>query len=316
MSDLYNLWEKPEAEEIVMLAGWRQWADGGSISSELPRYLAGHSKARKIGEISPDGYYMFQIPGAQQFLRPHVRHNNGLTETLNTQKNEFYYTESNGKGVVIFVGDEPHMDAERYTKAILEAAKALNVSKIVQFGGVYAQVPYDRARHIHAIFSMPQMAEGLKSLGVEFSNYQGPSSIGSYICKRAGEQRIEVLGLYAFTPIYQFGTLDELHKTIHIENDYQAWLNMMERVNHFLGLRFDLSDLEEMSENLQMDIDTKVHDMDTKYPELRIEAFMERMAGNFEENTFDPLDSIWEDELNRLGDQFFGSDIDDIDDEN
>ena len=61
MTELFTLWEKPEAQDIVMLAGWRQWADGGSTSSGLPRYLVNHSKARKIGEISPDGYYLFQI---------------------------------------------------------------------------------------------------------------------------------------------------------------------------------------------------------------------------------------------------------------
>jgi predicted ATP-grasp superfamily ATP-dependent carboligase len=310
MSELFNLWEKPESEEIVMLAGWRQWADGGSTSSGLPRYLAGHSKARKIGEIPPDGFYIFQIPGAQQFLRPHVRHNNGLTETLNTQKNEFYYTENGKKGVVIFIGDEPHMDAERYTKAYLGAAKALNVSRIVQFGGVYAQIPYDRARHIHAIYSLPTLADKIKDLEIDFSNYQGPASIGSYVAKRAGEQRIELIGLYAFNPIYQFGTLEELHKTIHVENDYLAWLNVVERVNHMLGLNFDLGDLEEMSDNLVADLDQKVRDLDTKYPELRIEAFMQRLRSEFEEKIFNPLDDIWENELNRLGDQFFGTDDD------
>jgi proteasome assembly chaperone (PAC2) family protein len=313
MSELFNLWEKPEAEEIVMLAGWRQWADGGSTSSELPRYLTKHSKARKIGELSPDGYYIFQIPGAQQFLRPHMRHNNGLAETLNTQKNEFYYTESNGKGVVIFIGDEPHMDAERYSKAFLNAAKALNVSRIVQFGGVYAQVPYDRSRHIHAIFSVPSLKKEIEDLGVGFSNYQGPASIGSYIAKRAGEQRIELVGFYAFNPIYQFGTMEEMHKTIHIENDYIAWLNVMERVNHMLGLNFDLGDLEEMGEHMLIELEQKVHDLDAKYPELRVMAFMEQLNDQFEEQSFNPLDEIWEDELNRLGDQFFGSD-DELDD--
>ena len=306
MADLFNLWEKPEAEEIIMLAGWRQWADGGSTSSEMPRYLAGHTKARKIGELSPDGYYIFQIPGAQQFLRPHVRHNRGLTETLNTQKNEFYFTENNGEGVVIFIGDEPHLDAERYTKAFLEAAKALKVSRILHFGGVYAQVPYNRARHIHAVFSMPHLAEELKDLEVDFSGYQGPASIGSYIAKRAGEQRIELVGFYAFNPIYQFGTMDEMHKTIHIENDYQAWLNLMERVNHRFDFNFDLDDLEQISENLLIELDQKVQDLDEKYPELRIAAFMQRLTDEFEEKTFNPLDDIWEDELNRLGDQFFG----------
>ena len=34
MDDVVELWEKPEADEVYMLAGWQQWADAGSISSE------------------------------------------------------------------------------------------------------------------------------------------------------------------------------------------------------------------------------------------------------------------------------------------
>ena len=106
-----------------------------------------------------------------------------------------------------------------------------------------------------------------------------------------------------------------MHKTIHIENDYLAWLNIMERVNHLLDIHIDLDNLEEMSDNLLHDIDHKVQDMDSKYPELRVANFMERMRGDFEEKHFNPLDDIWEDELNRLGDQFFGSDFgDDLED--
>ena len=82
MSELFNIWEKPEADEIYMLAGWRQWADGGQVSSGLPQFLIDQTGARKIGELSPDGYYLFQLPGAQQFLRPIVRHNDGVTESL------------------------------------------------------------------------------------------------------------------------------------------------------------------------------------------------------------------------------------------
>ena len=49
MSKAVEIWEKPTAQEIYMLAGWRQWADGGSISSGLPQYLINQTKAEKIG---------------------------------------------------------------------------------------------------------------------------------------------------------------------------------------------------------------------------------------------------------------------------
>ena len=202
------------------------------------------------------------------------------------------------------------MDAERYSRAFLQAGTALNVRKIVQFGGVYAQVPYDRERHVHGIISLPRLRPELDDLVIEPSNYQGPSSIGSYINKRAGEQNLDVVGLYAFCPIYQFGGLEDTNKTIHIENDYLAWLNVMERVRHMLGIKFDLSDLEDLSDNLIEKINDKVIDLEDKYPELRIEEFMRRLRGDFEERPFSPLDGIWEDSLRRLGDQFFPTDED------
>ena len=32
MDERVHLWETPTANEIVMIAGWHQWADAGSIS--------------------------------------------------------------------------------------------------------------------------------------------------------------------------------------------------------------------------------------------------------------------------------------------
>jgi len=54
MDNLVELWEKPLAEEIYMIVGWRQWADAGSISSGLPQYLIEQTDARRIGAIKSD----------------------------------------------------------------------------------------------------------------------------------------------------------------------------------------------------------------------------------------------------------------------
>ena len=48
MTELINLWEKPLAKENYMIVGWRQWADAGGISSELPHYLVKKTGAQKI----------------------------------------------------------------------------------------------------------------------------------------------------------------------------------------------------------------------------------------------------------------------------
>ena len=68
MSDAVEIREHPTAQEIYMLAGWRQWADAGSTSSGLPQYLIEQTGAKKIGSINPGGFYLFQI----QIGRAHV----------------------------------------------------------------------------------------------------------------------------------------------------------------------------------------------------------------------------------------------------
>jgi proteasome assembly chaperone (PAC2) family protein len=310
----FNFWQKPQTDDVYLIAGWRQWADGGGVSSSLPQYLIDLTNARKIGEISPDGFYLFQLPGAQQFLRPVVRHNNGLTESLQVMRNEFFYTEVNGKGIVIFLGDEPHLDAERYTRALLDAAKELNIKQILHLGGVYGQVPYDKQRHVHGIISQAHLIDLFEDLSVEASNYHGPSSIGSYLSKRAGEQDIDSIGLYAFCPIYQFGGLENNEKNIVIERDHMAWLTVTERINHMLDIDFDLNELEDLAVELVNQIDAKIAVLDRKYPEMRLDDFFNRLRNNFEEQPFTPLDDIWEDSLRKLGDEFFPPDEQDPDD--
>ena len=77
MDDWVELWEKPIAEKKYMIAGWQQWADAGAISSGLPQYLVDQTNARKIGQIKPDGFYLFQLPGTHHLLRPEVKLDEG-----------------------------------------------------------------------------------------------------------------------------------------------------------------------------------------------------------------------------------------------
>lgn len=304
MADDLRIWEKPDADEIYMIAGWRQWADAGSASSGLPEYLIQQTGARKIGEIQPDGFYLFQIPGTHDLVRPVVRFNEGYPESLQRQQNEFYYTQHGQKGLVFFLGDEPHLDVERYVNALLSAARQLNVRRIISFGGVYGELPYDRERLVSAIFSLPELKPELDKLAVNYSNYHGGASIGSYTCRRAGELGLDFVGFYAFVPTYDFSNLGKIENTIRIENDFMAWLNLMRRVNFFLKTDLDLADLEKRSARLVEIIDTKIDDLEEASPQIGLREYMQRLSDEFEEVPFNPLDEIWEDEIRRLFDRF------------
>src|SRR5512143_4059682 len=91
MADSVDLWERPRSEEMFMIAGWRQWADAGSVSSGLPSYLVQQTDAKQIGSSRPDGFYLFQVPGTHDLVRPVVKFDEGYPEWLQSQENDLFY---------------------------------------------------------------------------------------------------------------------------------------------------------------------------------------------------------------------------------
>ncbi len=309
MTETVELWEKPEANQMVMIAGWRQWADAGSISSGLPQYLIEQTKARQIGELRPDGFYLFQFPGTHDLVRPVVKFDEGYPELLEVPRNEIYFASRGDQGLVIFIGDEPHLDVERYVAAFLQFAESLGVERIIGFGGVYGELPYDKERLVSCIYSLPHMKAELDGLAVNLSDYHGGASIGSYVCRRAGERGMQFTAFYAFVPTYDFSNLGQVGSAIRLENDYMAWLGVMRRVSHLLKLEFDLGDLEQKSRRLIEVVDAKVDELDGESPELGLRNYLQQLSEQFTEQTFDPLDEVWEEELRRLSDKFEGGEV-------
>ena len=302
MPDAVELQEQPESAHMYMIAGWRQWADAGSISSGLPQYLVRHTGARQIGTIKPDGFYLFQIPGTHDLVRPVVKFEDGFPQPLETPHNELFYTGDDERGVVIMLGDEPHLDIERYVRAVLDVAQTLSVERIVTLGGVYGELPYNKERTVSAIYSQPALRKELDELAVTFSDYNGGASIGSFISRRAHERDQAAVGFYAFVPTYDFSSIDPLGNAIRLENDFMAWLGVMLRINYMLKTRFDLSELEQRSQQLIRVVDAKVDEMDRSAPQLGIRDYMTQLAADFDEVTFDPLGDVWQEELRRLFD--------------
>lgn len=304
MAGSVEIWEEPKAEVVNMIVGWRQWADAGSVSSGLPEYLIKRSRARLIGRLNTEGYYLFQIPGTHDLVRPVIKYKEGYPVSLQTQKNEFYYTGDEQRGLVIFIGDEPHLDVERYVASVLEAARALNVKRIIGLGGVYGELPYDKERMVSSTYSLPRLKDELADLAVNLSDYHGGASIGSVLAKRAGDTKVEYVAFYAFVPAYDFSNVAKLANIIRIENDYMAWLGIMQRINHMLKLGMDLSDLTRKTKRLIKVFDAKVEELDNNEPQLGFRDYLNRLDEEYVETPFSPLDDVWEEEINRLLDKF------------
>jgi predicted ATP-grasp superfamily ATP-dependent carboligase len=302
MDELLNIWERPVADEIFMIAGWQQWADAGAVSSGLPQYLIDQAEARKIGEIKSESFYLFQIPGTHDLLRPEIKLANGYRKSLSIHKNELYYTGDERRGLVIFLGEEPHLNIDSYAQALFGAAKALGVRRVAGLGGVYGAMPYDKDREVSCVYSMPRMRAELSKYAVKFSNYEGGASMGTYMADRAEREGVEYFTFYAFVPAYDFSQVSAVLQGIRVENDFRAWLELVRRFNHMFHLRIDATDLEQKSETLTESILEKIQELEKSVPQLKLREYMDRVEKDFKETSFMPLD-VWERGLGDLFDE-------------
>ncbi len=294
MDDLLEFSETPTCEELYLIAGWRQWADGGNVSSALPQHLIDQTNARKIGQIRPDPFYIFQVPGAQHYLRPEIKLQDGYRVELQARRNEIYFSGDAHKGLVIFLGDEPHLSVERYAEAFFNIALELKVKRVAAIGGVYAPVPYDKDRQISCTYSLPSMKKELAEYAVQFSNYEGGVSIGSYLADRAEQLGIEYICFYAMVPMYDFSALSALVEAITIGNDHKAWYDVMRRLNYMFKLGLDLSDLEEQSRELVRSVAKQIEALENQVPKAQVREYIEKVNASFTETSFMPLDDAWE----------------------
>jgi len=282
---------------MVMIAGWEQWADAGSISSSLPQYIIHQTNARKIGEIGPSGYYLFQIPGTHHLLRPVVKTEEGLVRSMSTPKNEFYYADRGNVGLIIFTGDEPHVNEIEYTDAILDAAQQLNVRRIVSLGGVYGSMPYDKERSVSCSYSLPYMHAEMDNYMVRFSNYEGGTTISTFLVYQAGQREMEAISFHGFVPAYDFGQTNFAAQGVRIENDFKAWYDLVRRINHMFGVGIDVSELRDQADQLVTSMESQLDELARETPQLNVRSYLAEVNKNFVERPFMPLDDVWAEEL-------------------
>ena len=300
MDERVHLWETPSAKEKVMIAGWHQWADAGSISSGLPAYLIQKLEARKIGEISRDRFFLFQMPGAHHLLRPEVHTKEGVVQEMRVIKSELHYAEFGDKGLVIFLGEEPHVNEEEYAEAFLDITEALEVKRVMAVGGVYGAMPFNKDRDISCVFSMEGMRKEMEEYAVRFSNYEGGTTIGSYLAYHAGQRNVEYICFHGFVPAYDFGQVMLPAQSVRIEDDVKAWYDILRRADFMFHLGMDLSELRIQSDELTTSMEEQMEELARQAPQLDVHAYMQKLEEEFTENPFMPLDDVWERELGDL----------------
>jgi proteasome assembly chaperone (PAC2) family protein len=265
--------QRPVLRSPHLIAGFAGWPDGGGVSTGVVDFLTSYLGAELIGEISVNDLSIYTSPALAS--RPLVKIQQGLIESLHFPANEVYAWKSEGEApdLVFLQGIEPDWNWQEYVEAVMECVKALAVQRVYTIGGYLDYAPHTRIPRISAIATDVALLNTLQTYDVEPHDYDGPTSIQTYLLSHCQEVGIEGVGLWAGTPTYIQGTYP---KVTHV---------VLEFLSQFLQLPLELNWFEEQTAELE----STLHEQIDSSPELA--EYIKRLEHAYDTAENEPPDN-------------------------
>jgi proteasome assembly chaperone (PAC2) family protein len=206
-SDKLRIFEDASFHNPRLLLGFEGWMDGGDVSTGTVRVLAERLYAKRFAEIEPEGFYLYNFPGAMEvtaLFRPHCRIKKGIIREFTFPENAFYAAES--EDLILFSGKEPNLAWQEYGDCIFALCREFDVKTIYFIGSVAGLVPHTRDPRFFCSVSDAQLKPRFESYGIKFSDYKGPASIVTYLTTMARQHGIEMVSIVATVPAYVQGS--------------------------------------------------------------------------------------------------------------
>jgi len=239
--------ENPKLNKPYLVVGFEGWPDAGKVSSGVVSYLRDKLDVRKLAEIEPDDFYLFQSPGAE-VKRPVTDIQDGLVVALSLPATKlwFYKNQRSGHDLIILLGREPELRWNDYVNLILDFAQNSGVARIYAIENTYNVVPHTLAPMIAAVLSAPGLEPEMKDYGIRTINYRGPSSIHTLFLVSASKRNLEIVSLWGYVPHY-----------VQVPNTKVCY-GILNKLTKMLELTLDLEDIRRGSEHLDEMVDKAV----------------------------------------------------------
>ena len=269
-ADKLHIHKEVNLDNGRLLIGLSGWMDGCDISTGTVEYLIDKLGARKAAEIEPEGFYIYNFPGSMEMsalFRPHTQIKEGLIRSYDEPTNTFYCDEKHN--LVLFLGSEPNLLWHQYAEGIFSFCRRFGVKAIYFVGSVAGLVPHTRQPRIFCSVSDAKLKDVLEQRGVKFSNYEGPSSIITYLTAEAKQRGLEMVSLVAEVPVYVQGRNPRCLDAV------------MRRLTAILDLNINHDDLRTVGD----DFEKKVTELVAAQPELA--THISRLEEDYDNEVFD-----------------------------
>lgn len=216
----------PELRSPVLIVAFEGWNDAGDAASTTAHHLIDRLNGELFADIDPEEFFDFTA------MRPTVEIVDGTERELHWPDTSFYACRLADApfDVIIMLGVEPQMKWRTFSEQILLTARALGAEMIVTLGALLADVPHTRP--VQVLGTAYDEATALK-LGLEPSNYEGPTGIVGVLHAGARDMGFTAASLWAAVPAYVPGATSP-----------KASLALVDRLTQMLDISVYTTDLE------------------------------------------------------------------------
>ncbi len=265
-----KIYAEPKLESTRLVLGFSGWMDGGEVSTGSVDYLIQKLETRKLAEIIPSDFYIYNFPGSMEFsslFRPMVYLDEGLVANLQEPDNYFYYNEENQ--LILFKGKEPNLKWHEFAECIFALAEKFCCREIYFVGSFAGLVPHTREPRFTCSVSLAELKSRLEPYNIPYSNYQGPAGFSTYLTHAAGAKELPMINLVAEIPAYVQGRNP---RCIEAMVKYLATL---------LKLQVNLEEMRLIADELEKKLNKAIED------KMELLEHIQKLEENYDKEVFD-----------------------------
>jgi proteasome assembly chaperone (PAC2) family protein len=246
------LTKRPSLRAPYLIAGFGGWPNGGNVSTDAVYFLQSTLKAEQIGEITSDDLYIYSSPTLAS--RPITVIREGVLESLRFPSNSLFACQRLGADhdLLFLQGIEPDLNWQQFADAIVECLQTFKAQRLYTIGGYLDYAPHTRLPRLSAVVTHDILKDELASYDVDLTDYEGPTSIQSYLLASCRAQGIEGISLWGGAPSYVQGSYPRLTQS------------MLQCLSQLWHLPLDLEEIEEQA----IELEATLHEQIDTNPEL------------------------------------------------
>ncbi|GAA1393249.1 PAC2 family protein [Luteococcus peritonei] len=209
----------------VVVVAFEGWNDASDSATNVVNHLGVTYDADVVFEVDGEEYYDFQMN------RPRITSPDGMGREIEWPAVQIAVAALSERDVVLVSGPEPNLRWRSFTRALVSALRTVRPEMVVLLGAMLTDSPHSRPLPVTGTANDVELAT---RLGLEPSNYEGPTGIVGILSDAVRRAGMPVVSLWAQVPHY-----------VSDPPNPKATLALLVRIEDLLDTPLDLGDLPE-----------------------------------------------------------------------